>query len=60
MSKANLLLVDDDTLVLQSLSLSLEDEGYSVATAASGKEAIALCHEQTFEVSAPRAIGNQL
>ncbi len=50
MSKGTLLLVDDDALVLQSLSLSLEDEDYIVATAASGKEAIALCREQAFEV----------
>ncbi len=50
MSETNVLLVDDDALVLQRLSLSLEDEGYNVATATSGKEAIALCHEQTFSV----------
>ena len=31
--KAQILLVDDDPLVLESLSLSIKNEGYSVFTA---------------------------
>ena len=50
MSKGQVLLVDDDDLVLQSLSLSLEDAEFAVATATSGQEAIALCRDQPFEV----------
>ena len=50
MPRGSILLIDDDALVLQSLSLSLEDEDYAVTTACGGKEAIALCKEQRFEV----------
>ena len=50
MDNGQILLVDDDTLVLQSLSLSLEDEDYAVTTAASGKEAVEHCREHPFEV----------
>ena len=43
MSQGSVLLVDDDDLVLQSLTFALEDEGYQVQTAASGEDALALC-----------------
>ena len=46
---AKVLLVDDDPIVLESLSLSLGDEGYTVTTATSGQQAIELCRQQDFE-----------
>jgi DNA-binding NarL/FixJ family response regulator len=50
MSKGTVLLVDDDPLVLESLSLVLQGAEYAVTTALSGQEAIALCQQQAFEV----------
>ena len=44
------LLVDDDDLILQSLSLTLEDAGYAVTTADGGHKAVAICRTETFEV----------
>jgi CheY-like chemotaxis protein len=42
-----ILLVEDDDFIRQEISEALEDEGYSVATAAHGKEALALLAEGT-------------
>jgi CheY-like chemotaxis protein len=39
---ASILLVEDDDFIRQEISEALEDEGYQVATAAHGKEALAL------------------
>ena len=50
MAEGSVLLVDDDSLVLRSLCLSLEDEGFAVSPVASGREALDLCREQEFEV----------
>ena len=50
MSRGAVLLVDDDTLVLQSLSLCLEDQGYTVTPATSGQQAVELCQTHSFEV----------
>ncbi len=45
-----ILLVDDDDLVLQSLSLTLDDSGYTVTTANGGQKAVAICRTESFEV----------
>ena len=45
-----LLLVDDDELVLESLSLSLTDAGFAAVTAPSGSAAIELVRQLGFEV----------
>ena len=50
MSTGSILLVDDDELVLASLSLALEDAGFSVTTADNGKAAVQLCTTQVFQV----------
>ena len=50
MSKAAVLLVDDDPLVLETLGLSLEDEGYGVTAATSGQRAVEGCRERAFAV----------
>ena len=50
MNCGSVLLIDDDPLVLESLTLALRDEGYEVATATGGPQAIDLCREQMFEV----------
>jgi AmiR/NasT family two-component response regulator len=43
MSKATILLVDDDRLVLVTLARELSKAGYAILQAASAQEAIALC-----------------
>jgi CheY-like chemotaxis protein len=46
MDKAHsILLVEDDDFIRQEISEALEDEGYRVATAAHGKEALAILAE---------------
>lgn len=46
MDKAHsILLVEDDDFIRQEVSEALQDEGYSVSTAAHGKEALALLAE---------------
>ena len=46
MDKAHsILLVEDDDFIRQEISEALEDEGYQVATAAHGKEALAILAE---------------
>ncbi len=45
-----LLLVDDDLLILESISSALEQEGYHVITAANGEEAIGLIQANPFDL----------
>ena len=45
-----LLLVDDDLLILRSISAALEQEGYHVATAANGEEALAMLDQAHFDL----------
>ncbi|MCU7933057.1 MAG: response regulator [Candidatus Thiodiazotropha sp. (ex Codakia rugifera)] len=46
-SNTKILLVDDDRLVLSTLSSSLQSAGYQVETASSGETAIRLCEHKT-------------
>lgn len=50
MKKYNILLVDDDLLILQAISSSIEQEGYNVTTANSGEKAIELINENHFDL----------
>ena len=50
MQKASILLVDDDPLILKSLSVVLEREGYEVHRAEGGSRALELIKDQSFEV----------
>ena len=45
-----ILLVDDDLLILQSISSALEQEGYQVTTAANGEIAIELINKNNFDL----------
>lgn len=45
-----ILLVDDDLLILQSISSTLEQEGYRVTTAANGDKAIELMNNSNFDL----------
>ena len=44
------LIVDDEQNMRRTLNDILEDEGYDVATAATGEEAIELCSENDYEI----------
>ncbi|MDP3293300.1 MAG: sigma-54 dependent transcriptional regulator, partial [Nevskia sp.] len=44
------LVVDDEAALLKTFRYCLEDEGHSVATAASGEQAMALIHSRVFDV----------
>ena len=62
MTKATILLVDDDRLVLVTLAKELEKAGYSVMQASSGQEALAICDEKKpdlgiFDVRMPEISG---
>lgn len=46
MGPRSILLVDDDEGIREALSETLSDEGFSVATAANGREAMRWLHEQ--------------
>ncbi len=46
----DILLVDDDDLVRQTLSMLLEREGFSVVSAASGREALEKARQRTFDL----------
>lgn len=46
----SILIVDDHPAMRQTLQDILEDEGYAVTTASSGRTALALCQQQTFDV----------
>lgn len=48
--KKNILLVDDDPLVLKSLSTLLEKEGYAVSAAGDGRSAIQKAKEGAFDL----------
>lgn len=45
-----ILLIDDDPLMVEALSLLLGDDGYDVATASSGLEAVGRAAERTFDL----------
>ena len=45
-----LLLIDDDPGIRKVMSITLEDAGYAVRTAASGEEGLALCLESSPEI----------
>ena len=50
-AEPSILLVDDDPAIRQILSLLLEDEGYSVLTAADGTEAIEFAQTTMFDLA---------
>lgn len=50
MKTYKILIVDDDLLILQAISLSLEQEGYHVVTAVNGEKAIELIKENNFDL----------
>jgi DNA-binding NtrC family response regulator len=50
MKTHKILLVDDDLLILQSISSALEQEGYLVATAESGEKATELINANNFDL----------
>jgi two-component system, NtrC family, nitrogen regulation response regulator NtrX len=61
----NVLIVDDDPEMRKMLSEVLGDEGYSVETAANGKDAIKACEKRLFDlalidVGLPDIIGTEL
>lgn len=45
MSKATILIADDELLILATLGIGLRDAGYDVLEAASGEEAVAMCKQ---------------
>jgi len=45
-----LLVVDDEAALLKTFRYCLEDDGHTVATAASGEQAMALIHSRVFDV----------
>ena len=47
---ARVLLVDDDTLVRDSLTFALEDAGHEVVPAGNGDEGLAALERETFDV----------
>ena len=49
-SVTNILVTDDEVVTLKTLSASLEDMGYKVATADNGQEALALVRRQPFNI----------
>ena len=62
MTKATILFVDDDRLVLLTLAKELEKAGYTIMQASSGQEALALCEEKLpdigiFDVRMPEISG---
>ena len=50
MSKASILVVDDDPVIVTMLSTRLSKRGYQVATAADGAKAIEAAKNQRFDV----------
>lgn len=50
MENYEILLVDDDPFILQSIGLALEKDGYAVATAENGEKAIELIREKDFDL----------
>ena len=49
--KFRILIVDDDEAIRTTMKAILEDEGYSVDSASSGKEAIKKTQEQTYNLA---------
>jgi signal transduction histidine kinase len=49
-TETNILVIDDDVATLKTLSAGLQDMGHKVATAATGREALALLREQPFNI----------
>jgi DNA-binding NtrC family response regulator len=49
--KYRILIVDDDVTIRSTMEAILEDEGYSVDSAANGKEAIKKTNEQIFNLA---------
>ena len=47
---SKILIVDDDAQIRSILSLTFEHAGYVVRTAANGRDAIALCADEEFDV----------
>jgi DNA-binding NtrC family response regulator len=45
-----ILIVDDEPQIVEFLSLTFEQAGYTVRTASNGLDAIALCSEEPFDV----------
>jgi DNA-binding NtrC family response regulator len=50
MTSAKILIVDDETIMRESLSGWLERDGHTVQTASSGEEALARCRENRFDI----------
>lgn len=50
MSKAKILVVDDDHLIRQALSFKLEKEGYSVKIANDGESALGMIESEKFDI----------
>ena len=50
MAKASILIVDDEPSLRETLADLLEDDGYEVATAASGEVAIEMCSAHRYDV----------
>lgn len=50
MIKYNILLVDDEEIILKSVSFDLKKEGYEVATAQSGEEAVKRLNDNHFDL----------
>ncbi len=49
-SDINILVVDDESVVKENLAGYLEDEGFTVYTAASGEEALSLIERQAIDI----------
>ena len=59
-----ILVIDDDTMVLESLKLALEDEGYQVFTAQNGQEGMESARREkpdlvTLDITMPEASGTR-
>ncbi|HUR44557.1 MAG TPA: response regulator [Candidatus Saccharimonadales bacterium] len=50
MEPANILVIDDDPMVRESMSLALEDHQYRVTTASNGEEALAQLDAAKFDL----------
>jgi len=49
--KANILVIDDDKIIRETLAIALENEGYSVGKAENGREAIAKSYENFYNIA---------
>jgi len=47
---SRILIVDDEPQIRELLALAFEDAGYAVRTAGSGRDAVALCAEEFFDL----------